>query len=134
MSLRQKEQGKKIKLIDIDAPDARQKYVEQRARGTYIASIYQPKAAFDLSVTAQHQKPTKKDVITLNKRLKWQIEHLNRELTYISLNVSTAKLFVFVDGSFANNKDYNSQIRYEIILANETTKNDEFTINGNLIH
>jgi hypothetical protein len=28
MSLRQKEQGKKIKLIDIDAPDARQKYVE----------------------------------------------------------------------------------------------------------
>jgi hypothetical protein len=28
MSLRQKEQGKKIKLIDIDIPDARQRYVE----------------------------------------------------------------------------------------------------------
>jgi endonuclease YncB( thermonuclease family) len=28
MSLRQKEQGKKIKLIDIDTPDVRQKYVE----------------------------------------------------------------------------------------------------------
>jgi endonuclease YncB( thermonuclease family) len=28
MSLRQKEQGKKIKLIDIDAPDAKQRYVE----------------------------------------------------------------------------------------------------------
>jgi hypothetical protein len=28
ISLRQKEQGKKIKLIDINAPDARQKYVE----------------------------------------------------------------------------------------------------------
>jgi hypothetical protein len=28
MSLRQKKQGKKIKLIDIDAPNARQKYVE----------------------------------------------------------------------------------------------------------
>jgi endonuclease YncB( thermonuclease family) len=28
MSLRQKEQGKKIKLIDIDIPDIRQKYVE----------------------------------------------------------------------------------------------------------
>jgi hypothetical protein len=28
MSLRQKKQGKKIKLIDIDAPDAKQKYVK----------------------------------------------------------------------------------------------------------
>jgi hypothetical protein len=28
MSLRQKEQGKKIKLIDIDIPDTKQKYVE----------------------------------------------------------------------------------------------------------
>jgi hypothetical protein len=28
ISLRQKEQGKKIKLIDIDIPNARQKYVE----------------------------------------------------------------------------------------------------------
>jgi hypothetical protein len=40
ISLRQKEQDKKIKLIDIDAPDTKQKYVEQRARKTYIASIY----------------------------------------------------------------------------------------------
>jgi endonuclease YncB( thermonuclease family) len=39
MSLRQKEQGKKIKLIDIDTPDAKQRYVEQRAREAYIASI-----------------------------------------------------------------------------------------------
>ena len=48
--------------------------------------------------------------------------------------MSTAKLFVFVDGSFANNKDFSSQIGYEIIFANETTGNDEFTINRNLIH
>jgi hypothetical protein len=40
MSLRQKEQGKKIKLIDIDVSDTRQRYVEQRARGAYIALIY----------------------------------------------------------------------------------------------
>jgi endonuclease YncB( thermonuclease family) len=40
MSLRQKKQGKKIKLIDIDIPDTKQKYVEQRAREAYIALIY----------------------------------------------------------------------------------------------
>ena len=53
------------------------------------------------------------------------------------------KLFVFVNGSFVNNKDFSSQIRYLIILSNKTaneaaneTKNrtDEFTIKGNLIH
>jgi hypothetical protein len=53
------------------------------------------------------------------------------------------KLFVFVDSSFANNKDFSSQIRYVMILANEnktpTTNGnpngmDRFTIKGNLIH
>jgi hypothetical protein len=33
------------------------------------------------------------------------------------------RLFVFVDGSFANNKDFSSQIGYVIILANETFMN-----------
>jgi hypothetical protein len=73
-------------------------------------------------------------MIVLNKRLKWQLEYLNRELTYILLDILTAKLFVFINGSFANNKDYNSQIGYEIIFANEIIKNDEFIINGNLIY
>jgi hypothetical protein len=45
------------------------------------------------------------------------------------------KLFVFIDGSFANNKDFSSQIGYLIILANKTTNGmDEFIIKGNLIH
>jgi hypothetical protein len=70
ISLRQKEQGKKIKLIDINAPNFKQGYIEQRARGAYIASICQPEAAFDLSIAAQHQDPTKDDVAALNKRLK----------------------------------------------------------------
>jgi hypothetical protein len=77
ISLRQKEQGKKIKLIDINASDARQRYIKQRARKTYVTSICQPKAAFNLSVAAQHQEPTKDNIITLNKRLKWQLKHLN---------------------------------------------------------
>ena len=49
--------------------DFKQRYVEQRARGTYIASICQPEAVFDLSVAAQHQDLTKDDVTALNKRL-----------------------------------------------------------------
>jgi hypothetical protein len=48
--------------------------------------------------------------------------------------LATAKLFVFVDSSFANNKDLSSQIGYIIILANKITGLDKFIIRGNLIY
>jgi hypothetical protein len=133
MTLRQKEQDKKIQLID-NTTDFRQSYVEQRAREAYIAFICQPKATFDLLVAAQHQEPAESDVTVLNKRLDWQIKNMNRGLTYVKLDLSSAKLYVFVDGSFANNKDLSSQIGFEVILANKTIKKDEFTIYSNLIH
>jgi hypothetical protein len=62
------------------------------------------------------------------------MQHLERGITYIPLRLISAKLFVFVDGSFANNKDLSSQLGYEIIIANETIGNDNFIIEGNLIH
>jgi hypothetical protein len=108
MLLIQKGQGKKIKIINANLPDFRQSYVEQRARGAYIASLCQPEAAFDLSVAAQHQEPATEDVTALNKRLAWQLSNLNHGLLYIPLDLATAKLFVFVDGLFANNKDLSS--------------------------
>jgi hypothetical protein len=52
VELRQKKQGKKLKTVDSKAKDHQHKYREQRARGAYIATICQPKAAFDLSVAA----------------------------------------------------------------------------------
>ncbi|KAF2741598.1 hypothetical protein M011DRAFT_414236, partial [Sporormia fimetaria CBS 119925] len=106
----------------------------QRARGAYIASVCQPEACFDLSAAAQHRDPGPEDIATLNKRLKWQMENQMRGLKFIQLDLSTAKLFIFVDGSFANNKDYSSQIGYEIFLANEETSSESFIISGNLIH
>jgi hypothetical protein len=134
IELRQKEQGKKLKTVNSKAKDPQHKYREQRARGAYIATICQPKAAFDLSVAAQHQNPTEADITALNKRIEWQMTHMDRGIKYIAIDLPTAKLFVFVDGSFANNKDFSSQIGYEIILANETTHNEEFELTGNLIH
>ncbi|KAJ6050709.1 uncharacterized protein N7446_010818 [Penicillium canescens] len=134
VELRQKEQGKRLKLIDHNSKGFKHVYMEQRARGAYIATICQPEAAFDLSVAAQHQDPTEADVNALNKRIKWQMKNQDRGIKYIAIDLSTAKLFVFVDGSFANNKDFSSQIGYEIILANESAQNEEFEITGNLIH
>lgn len=70
----------------------------------------------------------------MNRRIQWQIDNIKRGIRYIPLHLDTAKLYVFVDGSFANNKDFSSQLGYEVILANESqTTNDSFKIRGNLI-
>jgi hypothetical protein len=74
-----------------------------------------------LSVAAQHQEPSEDNARALNKRLKWQIDHTDRGLIYITLDISIAKLFVFINGLFANNKDFSSQLGYEIIIVNEIT-------------
>jgi hypothetical protein len=60
--------------------------------------------------------------------------HMDKGIKYIALNLLTTKLFVFVDRLFTNNKDFSSQIRYKIILANKTTHNKEFKLSGNLIY
>jgi hypothetical protein len=39
MTLCQKDQGKKLRLVDSEILDFRQQYIKQRARGAYIASI-----------------------------------------------------------------------------------------------
>jgi hypothetical protein len=36
------------------------------------------------------------------------MEHLGQDIIYILLELVTAKFFVFIDGSFANNKDLSS--------------------------
>jgi len=68
--LRQKRQGDKLKQVDIKKPTYGQDYIEQRARGAYIATVCQPEASFDLLITAQHQDPQPDDVLTLNRRIK----------------------------------------------------------------
>ena len=42
---------------------------------------------------------------------------------------------MFIDGSFANNKDLSLQLDYEIMFINESYDDDNsFIIRGNLIH
>ncbi|KAI0990827.1 hypothetical protein K3495_g17360, partial [Podosphaera aphanis] len=124
LELKQKGQGKKLELVDFKIGNFQQSYVQQRAREAYIAFICQPEASYDLSVAAQHQDPSREDVLVLNKRLKWQMKNINRGIKYIPLDFTSngVKRFVFVHGSFANNKDFSSQIGYEIIIGIEEVK------------
>ncbi|KAM4063754.1 cwf18 domain containing protein [Hirsutella rhossiliensis] len=105
------------------------------APGAYIASICQPEATYDCSVAAQAQEPVNTDFKALNKRIEWQINNPDRGLCYIPIDLESAKIFVFTDGSFANNKDLSSQIGFVIIIANETAQStDSFSIRGNILH
>lgn len=130
----QKGQAKRIEQVDHKSSTKNRDYLVQRARGAYIATICQPEAAYDLSIAAQYQNPTNEEILSLNKRLQWQMKNLNRGIKFVPIQLTHAKLFVFVDGSFANNKDLSSQIGFVIVLANESMKNDEFLLYGNLIH
>ena len=135
VSLLQKGQGAKLAIIDPKTPDYPQRYIEQRARGAYIASICQPEASFDMSIAAQAQQPDEADCNKLNLRIQWQKDNIERGLRYIPLDLATAKIIVFTDGSFANNKDLSSQIGFVLTIVNEETDNDIcFTIYGNLVH
>jgi hypothetical protein len=71
----------------------------------------------------------------LNKRLKCQVENLDRGLHYVPVDLINAKLIVFVDSLFANNKDLSLQLGFVLMLANKSTDVDNtFTICSNVIH
>jgi hypothetical protein len=53
---------------------------------------------------------------------------------YILLNLGIIKLFVFVNGSLSNFKDFISQIKYIIIFVNKFKKKNKFIVKGNLIN
>jgi hypothetical protein len=48
--------------------------------------------------------------------------------------LGTVKLFVFVDGSLGNLKNFISQIRHIIILVNKFKRENKFIVKGNLIN
>ncbi|KAI9044044.1 uncharacterized protein KD926_001866 [Aspergillus affinis] len=84
-----------IKLLPIGKTTAqasgtlKDRYIAERARGTYIASICQPEASFDLSFAAQVINPSKEDAEFLNKRLNWQLENATRSLKYVKLDLES---------------------------------------------
>ncbi|KAF1972351.1 hypothetical protein BU23DRAFT_580957 [Bimuria novae-zelandiae CBS 107.79] len=82
---------------------------EKMLKKAYYTLIIDAKASFNLSI----------DIKALNKRLKWQIENLNRGLRYIPITLINAKLI----------------LGFILMLVNKSTDSDNtFTIYGNIIH
>lgn len=72
----------------------------------------------------------------MNTRLQWQIENAKKGLIYIPIDIKRAKLLVFTDGSFANNKDMMSKLGLLLVLANGSmeTITGTMKIVGNTLH
>ncbi|KAM4058734.1 cwf18 domain containing protein [Hirsutella rhossiliensis] len=123
---KKKGQAQNLEEINLQASSRHQDYAAQRARGHISLRFANPK---------QHTIPVNTDFKALNKRIEWQINNPDRGLCYIPIDLESAKIFVFTDGSFANNKDLSSQIGFVIIIANETAQStDSFSIRGNILH
>ncbi|TQN64221.1 hypothetical protein CSHISOI_11026, partial [Colletotrichum shisoi] len=60
-------------------------------------------------------------------------------LTFLTINLPSAKIFIFIKRSFTNNVNLTLQLKFIIILANKKLINnignrDTFTIRSNVVH
>jgi hypothetical protein len=62
------------------------------------------------------------------------MEHLNRGLSYVHVDLNAAKIFIFADGLFANNKDLSSQLGFLMVFAHENHLESFFALIGNIMH
>jgi hypothetical protein len=129
LRLKRKNQGQKL-----EAATDRKTYIEQRARSAYIATTCQPMTSFDLSVAAQIPDPSKNNIAKLNRRIEWQKQNVDLGLSFVLIDLNIMKLYAMVDALFANNQDLSSQIGYIIVLGNEATEDEFFTVTGNIVH
>ncbi|PVH68914.1 hypothetical protein DL98DRAFT_440137, partial [Cadophora sp. DSE1049] len=63
-----------------------------------------------------------------------QIDNLGKSLQYILVNLRLAKIYVFVNSSFANNKNLSLQVSFVLVIGTETEGSAEFTLSGNIIY
>jgi hypothetical protein len=85
-------------------------------------------------MAAQAHNSDSDNLKRFNKRLKWQMEHLNQELSYVYVDLNAAKIFIFANESFANNKDLNSQLGFLMVLAHENHLKSSFALTGNIMY
>ena len=129
-----KGQASKIKLVNSQDPDHKIAYKRQRARAAWISSICKPLQTFALSRAAQFQEPNDQEIKELNTTLKKLKDCPDDGLSYIPVDIKKdLALYIFIDGSFANNKDLTSQISFVFVLGNETSVEGKFIIRGNII-
>lgn len=121
--LTQPENISKLSTIETDSI-SKDEFISQRARGSYIAAVCRPDLTFAFSKAAQVIIPTLDDCKELNKYIKVCMDSPSRGLKFVKLDSASVSVSVFVDASFASNKDMTSQLGFIITLMdNNQTAN-----------
>lgn len=100
----------------------KEQYIAHQARGAYLVSICQLEALFDLFYANPSTKFFLNNITILNKKFKCHINNKFQRLNYIKLNQNSRQLVLFINSSFANNKDLFLQIGFIICIANLVSK------------
>ena len=62
------------------------------------------------------------------------MDNLERGFQYVLINLQLTKVYIFVNGSFANNKNLSSQIRFVLIIDIKLKGITKFILIKNIIH
>ena len=108
-----------LSLISLSTAQ-KDEYVSHRARGSYIASVCRPDLMHGFPVAAQHLNPSTESAKYLNKVIRKCIESSSIGVDFVTLDMSTISVGVFIDASFANNSDYSSQLGFLTTLMDAT--------------
>ena len=75
-----------------------------------------------------------KEIKALNAHLQQQMNNLKRNLRYIFVNLQLIKVYIFINKSFANNKNLSSQIGFVLVIDTELKEIAKFILIKNIIY
>lgn len=68
------------------------------------------------------ENPTEQDIEQLNKIIKYCQTSNQQELNFIHIDLKSAKLLLFTDASFANTRNYKSQLGCVIVFPDNSQR------------
>lgn len=116
------------KISDLKIPYNQKDFVSERAKVQYIGNCTRP----DLSAPAQllansSTDPSIEDINKLSKLIKYCHSTFDVGLNFVPLDQDSVRLVLFTDASFANAKDWKSQIGFVLIAVDKD-------MNANIVH
>ena len=116
----------KLESITEDTVE-KSEFVAQRARGAYIAAVSRPDLTFAFAYCSQLINRDTKAAKSLNKAIFRAKQKVNFGLTFVKIDILTARLAVFADASFTRNPDLTSQLGFVMAITDDDR-------NSNIIH
>lgn len=88
----------------------------------HIAAVYCPDLTFFFTSSAQVTEPTEADVISINEAVSIALSTKDQVLSFVLLDLEALLISVFIDASFALNRDSSSQLGFLITFMGSSSR------------